>query len=302
MDLQNWARARSLARYQSGVVSRQQLLELGIPDRTLTRRVRCGDWVQADHGVLVCPGTPDCLATRSRIVALQVPDCILTGPSAAALVPHPIWDELQLGFDPWLIHAPRRRQARFLAHPGVRWRRVGPWVVASVADAVIDMIRFLPPNRSRSLAYRAVQLRVLTLAYLDQKLQRLARLSGVRQLRAARAELGLGIRSEGERMLVKHLKSAELVGWIANYRVTVGARHYELDVVFPDLRIALEVDGYAYHSSRDQFVQDKRRQNDLITAGWLVLRFSWRDLTEQPERVIADVRAGIVERRSTASR
>ena len=59
MGLQAWTRARSLARHQSGVVSRRQLLALGIPDRTLTRRIRSGDWVPAGLGVLVCPGTPE---------------------------------------------------------------------------------------------------------------------------------------------------------------------------------------------------------------------------------------------------
>lgn len=298
MTLEVWARARSLAREQSGVVSRRQLVALGIPERTLERRVRSGDWVSAGRGVLVCPGTPNSLATRSRILSLQLPSGILTGPSAAAMVSHPIWDGVQLGSMPWLIHTPRRRRARFLAHPGVRTRRIGPWVVASVADAVIDMIRFLPPGLSRSLAYRAVQLRVLTLADMDRHLQRLSRLSGVRHLRDARVELGLGIRSEGERMLVKHIKSARLFGWVAGYPVRVGTQRYELDLAFPDQKIALEVDGYAYHSSRDQFVQDRRRQNDLIAAGWLVLRFSWRDLSEQPDHVVASIRAAIAERDS----
>ena len=298
MGLQAWTRARSLARHQSGVVSRRQLLALGIPDRTLTRRIRSEDWVPAGRGVLVCPGTPNSLATRSRILALQVPAGILTGPSAAALTSHPIWDGLQLGSVPWLIHAPRRRKARFLTHPGARSWRVGPWLVASIADAVIDMIRFLPPDRSHSLAYRAVQLRVLTLAEMDRYLQRLAGPSGVLRLRESRAELGLGIRSEGERLRVKHLKSARLVGWVAGYRVIVWGRRYQVDVAFPELEIAVEVHWYAYHSSRKQFVQDNRRQNDLMTAGSLVLRFTWRDLTEQPDRIIADVRAAVAERGS----
>ncbi|MFN2535890.1 MAG: endonuclease domain-containing protein, partial [Pseudonocardiaceae bacterium] len=56
-------------------------------------------------------------------------------------------------------------------------------------------------------------------------------------------------------------------------------------------RLAIEVDGWAWHSDVDRFATDRRRQNALVLAGWTVLRFTWNDLTCRPEAVIAQIRA-----------
>jgi hypothetical protein len=55
-------------------------------------------------------------------------------------------------------------------------------------------------------------------------------------------------------------------------------------------RLIVEIDGYAFHSSRDQFRQDRRRMNELERLGWRVLRFTWEDVVGRPEHVIAVVR------------
>jgi very-short-patch-repair endonuclease len=55
--------------------------------------------------------------------------------------------------------------------------------------------------------------------------------------------------------------------------------------------IAVEVDGYGEHSKRDTFQRDRTKQNDLIAAGWMVLRFTWTDLTDHPDDVIATIAA-----------
>jgi very-short-patch-repair endonuclease len=38
------------------------------------------------------------------------------------------------------------------------------------------------------------------------------------------------------------------------------------------------------------------RPNHILLLGWQVLRFTWRDLTEQPARVIAEIRAAVAAR------
>ncbi|MGH3321446.1 MAG: DUF559 domain-containing protein [Streptosporangiaceae bacterium] len=56
------------------------------------------------------------------------------------------------------------------------------------------------------------------------------------------------------------------------------------------LGLVIEVDGRAWHSADDRFQRDRRRQNALIVAGYEVLRFTWEDLAESPEYVIATIR------------
>lgn len=285
--------ARALARRQGGVVTRSQLRELGMPNRTLTRRVSDGDWVAIGRNILVAPGTPDSLATRSRIVGLQVPRAILTGPSTAALVGGRVWEGTALGRVPWLIHRQRDARARYLNHPFVQTRLIGPWRVARTTDAVIDMFRLLPPSESRTLDYRAMQCRTISLSELNSSADRSSGFAGNPQLRAVIAELGLGIRSEGERLLVGLAKRSGFAGWVCSHSVLIRSCHYELDMAFPKIRLAVEVDGYAYHSARDRFLKDRRRQNNLVSAGWIILRFTWEDLTQYPDRTISLIRQEI---------
>jgi very-short-patch-repair endonuclease len=85
------------------------------------------------------------------------------------------------------------------------------------------------------------------------------------------------------------LRDAGLTGWRCGYRVD----RYELDLAFPAERIAIEVDGWAWHSDVERFRHDRRRQNALVLAGWIVLRFTWHDLTGRPEAVVAEIRLAL---------
>lgn len=44
----------------------------------------------------------------------------------------------------------------------------------------------------------------------------------------------------------------------------------------------MEFDGAAYHAGRDDWQRDLRRDAALAALGWVVLRFSWTDVTERP--------------------
>jgi very-short-patch-repair endonuclease len=98
-----------------------------------------------------------------------------------------------------------------------------------------------------------------------------------------------GARSEAERLLVKLLREAGITGWRTNY--PVGG--YKVDVGFPKQKVAVEVDGWAFHSDAEDFVGDRNRQNKIALLGWKVLRFTWLDLTEYPQRVIAEIKHAI---------
>jgi len=95
-----------------------------------------------------------------------------------------------------------------------------------------------------------------------------------------------GTRSAAERLFAQLLRRAGITGWKANQTI-VG---WEVDFVFRQAKLAVEVDGYAHHSDPEAFNRDRKKQNSLILAGWQVLRFTWLDLTEFPDRVIAEVK------------
>lgn len=101
-----------------------------------------------------------------------------------------------------------------------------------------------------------------------------------------------GARSEAERLFKQLLRQSGITGWKANQHVA----GYEVDFVFPDAKVAIEIDGLAFHSGADDFQRDRIKQNAIALAGWQVLRFTWLDLTEYPGRVIATIRRAISAR------
>lgn len=98
-----------------------------------------------------------------------------------------------------------------------------------------------------------------------------------------------GAHSEAERLLIKLLRDAKITGWKANQRIG----RWEVDVVVASARVAIEVDGLAFHTESDDFERDRVKQNELSLMGWQVLRFTWLDLTEHPDRVIAEIRTAV---------
>jgi len=59
--------------------------------------------------------------------------------------------------------------------------------------------------------------------------------------------------------MIKLLRGAGLTGWVVGYR-TAG---FVLDFAFPTLRVAIEVDGWAWHWDVERFRSDRRRQNTV---------------------------------------
>jgi very-short-patch-repair endonuclease len=72
-----------------------------------------------------------------------------------------------------------------------------------------------------------------------------------------------------------------------------GVVRARVDVAFVALRIAIEVDGFAYHSAGSRFQSDRSRQNVLTLLGWTVLRFTWNDLNDRPEYVLGTISSAV---------
>ena len=64
---------------------------------------------------------------------------------------------------------------------------------------------------------------------------------------------------------------------------------YEVDMLWREQRLIVEVDGYAYHSGRAAFERDRRRDAALQAAGYRVVPFTWRQITLEPHVVVAQL-------------
>ena len=64
----------------------------------------------------------------------------------------------------------------------------------------------------------------------------------------------------------------------------------EVDSVWPDQKLIIELDSWEYHRTRHAFETDRRTDRRLKAAGWTVIRITWRDLDE-PDSLEDELRA-----------
>lgn len=117
---------------------------------------------------------------------------------------------------------------------------------------------------------------------------------GTPQLRRIHDLTQRGALSGAEYCCHELLTRAGLTGWTANLPIEDDAGIIAVgDIVFASKRLVIEIDGFRAHSSPTAFVNDRRRQNRLIAAGYIVLRFTWDDLRDRPGAVIAEIRSAL---------
>ena len=97
-------------------------------------------------------------------------------------------------------------------------------------------------------------------------------------------------RSEAERRLVSLCRTAGL----PLPRTNVRRAGWEVDAVWDAQRLVVEVDGRKYHDrSASKFERDRRKDGELMLAGYRVLRLTWRRITRESEQVIALLAAAL---------
>jgi hypothetical protein len=69
----------------------------------------------------------------------------------------------------------------------------------------------------------------------------------------------------------------------------VNLHGHEVDALWKDHRLVIELDGWEWHRTRAAFERDRRRDAELARAGYRVLRFTWRQLEDEPAFVAATV-------------
>lgn len=298
-DAARWRLFQVLDEYlrsQDGVLTLAQARNAGLSHEAVRRRLRSGHWLRCARGVYFVNDRPFSDASRVRAAVWGY------GRYATASGLTAAWWQGLTGFLPEIVEVTVPRNSHGRSRPGCRvrrrdltpsdivvHRRVRVTVVAlTVIEAVVQ--RRDGAKLMDTALQRHVDLQELWRAHLRNKGRHGS--PKARQLLMAASD---GARSEAERLLAKLLRAAGISGWKANYPVGP----YKIDFAFPELKIALEADGWAFHSDGEAFQHDRERQNYLILLGWQVLRFTWLDLVEYPQRVIAVIRSAISARLST---
>ena len=105
-----------------------------------------------------------------------------------------------------------------------------------------------------------------------------------------------------ERETLRVLANAGLPAPICQARIAPkGAFVARVDFLYPDHLVVIEVNGHAWHSTRDQVAADAARRRQLVLAGYLVLDFTYDDIVSSPQLVVTQVRAALVARARNAA-
>ncbi|TQK30110.1 DUF559 domain-containing protein [Arthrobacter sp. SLBN-53] len=279
-----------ILRRHDGVVTLAHALSAGLGQDAVDYRVRTGQWRRCAKGVYFADDREFTDRARIRVGVWAYGDQAVGSGLTAAW-----WQRLtQFAPDVVEVTVPRERRLRFQPGTTLRRRDLDPREIVEadhlrVTALPLTVVEAAVRRRGGAALMdaalqRHVDLRALWRAHLHNK-GRHGEPAARILLRAAED----GTRSAAERLLGKLLRSAGITGWKANYPVA----GYKGDYVFVDRKLILETDGWAFHSAADDFNNDRVRQNALILAGYLVLRFTWLDLTEYPDRVIAQVQRAL---------
>lgn len=186
-----------------------------------------------------------------------------------------------------------------LTHAGTHVHRADLEAVADVDGipvtpplrTVVDLCRSLPLTHAVASADSALRKRLVTPSELVAAAAELGPAVGRPQVREALTRVDPLSGSVLESLCRLVLEDAGLRPFetqllVGDPRDPIG----RVDFAWPEQRLVLEVDGFAFHSDRAAYRSDRRRGNALVLAGWRVLRFTWEDIVGNPHVMLAAVR------------
>ncbi len=282
-----------LAQRQWGVVARWQLELCGISTGAIARLVASGRLHRIYPGVYAVGHKA--LSTEGRLLAAILyagPGAALSHASAA------LWWEL-ISYMPNTTHVASPRRRRSL--PGVRVHHVKSLdrlmhrglPVTPVPRTLLDFASTAPLDRVRKAVAEADFKRRIDLEAIDG-------ITGVGRPGSAKLKRALSLhRPEYARTL----SPAEdlLLDLCRHHRlpfpeVNVAIGPDKVDALWRGARFIVEVDGGDGHATRAQMHRDRERDLRLRAAGFSVLRYSGRQVTQDRPAVAADIRRALRSR------
>lgn len=290
----------AFARRNDGFFTAREAIERGMPKATLSRRVSDGVFVRITRGIYALPGTASRPEARLR-AAGRLLGAVVSHETAArlhGLTPVPK--------TPPTVTVPYRRTYRF---PGVTVHqstdllpehtlRVRGQLATNPARTIIDLASKLGKKRLGRLLDNAL---VAGFVDLDDVIALHLALS--RQGKKGMRKLGEILRNRAGELVPATVLERELFGLLQRAGLPEPVREFKapwlaeiegrVDFAYVDREILLEADSRRWHGFPDDFENDRRRDIAAQLSGWIVLRITWKMITEDPEYVINSVRAAL---------
>jgi len=290
----------------AGVVTRAEALALGVSSTSITRWVSEGRLVRVGTGLYVLPGV--LTSERSLLAAAtKALGAVVSHESAARL------HRLD-GLDPRrvAVTVPVRRSNRFadvIVHQSTdlgdrETTEINGLTTTDVPRTVIDLAAVLPKRLLAMVLDQAVRMKLTTYEEASERLEATARRGkpGVVQLRrllivrlGARFVSDSALETMGLELIGKAGLSLPSTQFRPSWLRKVNGR---VDMAYVEERIIIEWDSLRWHGTPKSFQLDRQRDNLAQLAGWIVLRFTWEDITQRPSYVVGSTREALSRRSS----
>lgn len=272
-----------VAARQYGLAELGQLAAAGVRRHHVDSRIASGHLERVRPGVFVIAGTPRSFeqAVLGAVLAAGA-HAVASHTTAAAIWGLPFIENEVIELSTFRPHWARmpgvraHRTIAFLACEHTVRRKIP---LTTVARTLVDLSGSFSVAQLGRMADRALRKGTLRLDDLRKCVAGLAPARGRHPTRIA-SVLRRRLRgyepgdSDLEMRFVRGLVAAGLPEPVLQHRITVGTRRYRIDLAYPEVKVAIEIDGWEYHGTRTAFDEDRARANDLVVAGWRVLRFT----------------------------
>jgi hypothetical protein len=147
--------------------------------------------------------------------------------------------------------------------------------VTSPARTLLDTAQLMPDAALKRRVNEARRAEILTLADLADVTDRFPRHPGCKLLRPLLEIKGGPTRSEWEDAFPAWCRQHQLPAPVMS-AVVAG---YEVDALFPDEKVIVELDSWEYHKDRSSFESDRERDAATLAAGHVTVRMTWERMT-----------------------
>ncbi|MDX1448724.1 MAG: hypothetical protein R3246_06625 [Acidimicrobiia bacterium] len=289
-------RIMQFASAHGGVVTAEFLRSLGMSRNMIDGRVRRHGWEGVGRGAYrVFPARDHLDWLRAAVTVVE-----------RATVSHESAAELHgIRRVPWgrtVVTAHSRTTHDFgpvkfhRAHDLLDWHRtvVEGLPVTTVERTVVDLAQTRSAGHIGAIVDDLVSARRLSLdalAALARSVARRGKPGTVTMREVLERRLGIdGTASELERRGRNLIAAAGLPLPVPEFSIP-WAPHRRFDDAYPSIQLAIEWDSIRYHGDLASFDADRERDRSVVLHGWRILRFTWKDVTERPDRVVETLAA-----------
>jgi len=282
----------AIASRQRGLITHQQLVAAGLGRGAIGHRIARGRLHPLYRGVyLVGHTVPVALAREQGALLACGHAAMLSHESAGVLwrMPAEAPNLMQIT----LVGRARPQRAGIRIHrvPALHprdIRRHKGLPLTAPARTLLDLAAVIPKETLEQAVAEAIARRLVSASALREALERAPRRHGAKALRGLldRPTAPAWTRSKPERLMLALLRRHRLPEPATNIQL----EEWNVDFLWRDKGLVVEVDTYSFHSSPASWERDHRKQTDLEDCGLTVRRVTKRQLEEQPDSVAGRVR------------